>query len=67
MCVSPCKAEAHGCGSAAVRGADPRAQVVFFVPYLSLASNGPHGTDDLYSFGKVVFLGAIGAVSLEVG
>ncbi len=43
-----------------------RGQVCFFVPYLSLASNGAHGTDDLYSFGKVVFLGVVGAVSLEV-
>ena len=43
------------------------AQVVFFVPYLSLATDGPSATDDLYSFGKVIFLGIIGAVSLEVG
>jgi len=43
------------------------AQVVFFVPYLSLATDGPRSTDDLYSFGKVIFLGIIGAVSLEVG
>jgi len=43
-----------------------RGQVCFFVPYLSLASNGAHGTDDLYSFGKIVFLGVVGAVSLEV-
>lgn len=41
-------------------------QVVFFVPYLSMASDGARSTDDLFSFGKVIFLGIIGAVSLEV-
>lgn len=41
-------------------------QVVFFVPYLSMTSDGARSTDDLFSFGKIIFLGIIGAVSLEV-
>ena len=36
------------------------------MPYLSLASDGARATDDLFAFGKVIFLGIIGAVSLEV-
>ncbi|KAK9836118.1 hypothetical protein WJX81_002623 [Elliptochloris bilobata] len=42
------------------------ALIVFFVPYLSLASDGARLTDDLFSYGKTIFLGIIGAVSLEV-
>ena len=36
------------------------------MPYLSMTSDGARSTDDLFSFGKIIFLGIIGAVSLEV-
>lgn len=43
-----------------------RAQIIFFIPYLAVATNGNEPVDDVYAVGKIMFIGIIGAVSLEI-
>ena len=41
-------------------------QVIFFVPFLSITTDGPDATTDVYGIGKVMFIGIIGVVSWEI-
>lgn len=41
-------------------------QVIFFVPFLSIVTDGPNATSDVYGIGKVMFIGIIGVVSWEI-
>ena len=41
-------------------------QIIFFIPYLAVATNGSEPVDDVYAVGKTMFIGIIGAVSLEI-
>ncbi len=41
-------------------------QVIFFVPYLSIVTDGHDATSDVYGIGKVMFIGIIGVVSWEI-
>lgn len=43
------------------------AQVLFFIPYLSLTTNGPKPIDSVYVMGKLMFISIIGVVSWEIG
>lgn len=47
-------------------GAWLRAQIIFFIPYLAIATNGAEPIDDVYAVGKTMFIGIIGVVSLEI-
>ena len=42
------------------------AQVIFFVPFLSITTDGQDATTDVYGIGKVMFIGIIGVVSWEI-
>ena len=42
------------------------AQVIFFVPFLSITTDGSDATTDVYGIGKVMFIGIIGVVSWEI-
>ena len=41
-------------------------QVIFFVPFLSITTDGTDATTDVYGIGKVMFIGIIGVVSWEI-
>ena len=41
-------------------------QVIFFVPFLSIVTDGQNATSDVYGIGKVMFIGIIGVVSWEI-
>ena len=41
-------------------------QVIFFVPFLSIVTDGHEATSDVYGIGKVMFIGIIGVVSWEI-
>ncbi len=41
-------------------------QVIFFVPFLSIVTDGQDATADVYGIGKVMFIGIIGVVSWEI-
>lgn len=41
-------------------------QVIFFIPYLSIVTNGVKPIDSVWAVGKLMFIGIIGVVSWEI-
>jgi hypothetical protein len=41
-------------------------QVIFFIPYLSLTTNGTKAIDSVWGIGKLMFIAIIGVVSWEI-